>query len=107
VTTIEDEQTPANRGYLVIACVRFHTELRPLLDLYLWIAGKTFQWLDGEASVAGDTPDMALTFGEDGALVVSSERAPARPNPNPKPDPYPGPRPHPNPNPDPDPDPDP
>ena len=53
VTTIEDEQTPANRGYLVIACVRFHTELRPLLDLYLWIAGKTFQWLDGEASVAG------------------------------------------------------
>ena len=29
VTTIEDEQTPANRGYLVIACVRFHTELRP------------------------------------------------------------------------------
>ena len=53
MTTIEDEQTPANRGYLVIACVRFHTELRPLLDLYLWIAGKTFQWLDGEASVAG------------------------------------------------------
>ena len=53
MTTIEDEQTPANRGYLVIACVRFHTELRPLLDLYLWIAGKTFHWLDGEASVAG------------------------------------------------------
>ena len=50
---------------------------------------------------------MALTFGEDGALVVSSERAPARPNPNPKPDPYPGPCPDRNPNPDPDPDPDP
>ena len=32
MTTIEDEQTPANRGYLVIACVRFHTELRPLLE---------------------------------------------------------------------------
>jgi len=77
VTTIEDEQTPANRGYLVITCVRFHTELRPLLDLYLWIAGKTFQWLDGEARVAGDTPDMALTFGEDGALGVSSESEPS------------------------------
>jgi len=53
VTTIEDEQTPAKRGYLVIACVRFHTELRPLLDLYLWLAGKTFQWCDGEASAVG------------------------------------------------------
>ena len=53
VTTIEDEQTPAKRGYLVIACVGFHAELRPLLDLYLWLAGKTFQWCDGEASVAG------------------------------------------------------
>ena len=53
MTTIEDEQTPAKRGYLVIACVGFHAELRPLLDLYLWLAGKTFQWCDGEASVAG------------------------------------------------------
>ena len=53
MTTIEDEQIPAKRGYFVIACIRFHTELRPLLDLYLWLAGKTFQWCDGEASVAG------------------------------------------------------
>ena len=53
VTTIEDEQIPAKRGYFVIACIRFHTELRPLLDLYLWLAGKTFQWCDGETSVAG------------------------------------------------------
>ena len=63
VTTIEDEQTPANRGYLVIACVRFHTELRPLLDLYLWIAGKTFQWLDGEASVAGVSVESTALYG--------------------------------------------
>jgi len=77
VTTIEDEQTPAKRGYLVIACVRFHTELRPLLDLYLWLAGKTFQWCDGEASAAGVTPDMSLTFGEDGELITSNESEPS------------------------------
>lgn len=76
VTTIEDEDYQ-KRGYLVIACLRFHTELRPLLDLYLWLAGKTFEWCDGEASVAGATPDMTITFGEDGALATSNDSEPS------------------------------
>lgn len=76
VTTIENE-APGQRGYLVISCTHFFSELRPLLDLYLWIAGKTFCWCDGESSAAGSTPDMTLTFGDDGALTTSKHEEPS------------------------------
>ena len=76
VTTVEDER-PGQRGYLVIDCARFYSELRPLLDLYIFIAGKTFEWCDGESSAAGTTPDMSVTFGEDGALSTSKHEEPS------------------------------
>ena len=68
VTTVNNDD-PKRAGYLVTPCVAYYHELRPLLDLFLFLAGKTFHWCEGESSNAASTPSMTITFAEDGALV--------------------------------------
>ena len=70
VTTM-DSPDPQKRGYLISPCLQYYHELRPLLDLYLFLAGKTFCWCEGEASDATAVPSMTLTFAEDGSLTTS------------------------------------
>jgi hypothetical protein len=68
VTTVKNDN-PEKAGYLVTTCNAYYHELRPLLDVYLSMAGKTFHWCDGESSNAASTPSMTVTFTEDGSLV--------------------------------------
>ena len=51
VTTVEDKD-PKRRGYLVSPCMQYYSELRPLLDLYLWLSGKSFHVCDGASASA-------------------------------------------------------
>lgn len=68
VTTVKNDD-PKRAGYLVTPCITYYHELRPLLDVFLSISGKTFHWCDGESSNAASTPSMTVTFAEDGSLV--------------------------------------
>lgn len=76
VTTVKNDN-PEKAGYLVTTCNAYYHELRPLLDVYLSMAGKTFHWCDGESSNAASTPSMTVTFTEDGSLKTSSEEEPS------------------------------
>ena len=70
VTTVTSSD-PQKRGYLTSPCLQYWHELRPLLDLYLFLAGKTYCWCAGDAGDASATPSMTLLFAEDGSLTTS------------------------------------
>jgi len=72
VTTVTNAD-PMKAGYLVTPCIGYYHELRPLLDVFLSLSGKTFHWCDGESSSAASTPSMTVTFAEDGSLRTSKE----------------------------------
>lgn len=76
VTTVNNDD-PKKRGYLVTPCLQYYHELRPLLDMYLFLAGKTFHFCEGASSAAGSTPSMTMTFADDGALTTSKGGEPS------------------------------